>query len=150
MVVQSETDLNAVDTAGAVGAPNPPVSIPAVALRVLRLMRGHELKLSLAVVFAILAALLSLSPYLAVALALSEMMQPDVSQTALLTIGVLGAAGAGLEKICFGVATTLMEPKLAQRPALESAVQTFQMLEDSRMAADWVETSLASDIKVAK
>lgn len=107
MVVQSETDLNAVDTAGAVGAPNPPVSIPAVALRVLRLMRGHELKLSLAVVFAILAALLSLSPYLAVALALSEMMQPDVSQTALLTIGVLGAAGAGLEKICFGVATTL-------------------------------------------
>lgn len=83
------------------------VALWKVALRLLRMMQKRRRWLALSVTCATLSALLSLTPYIAVALALLELMAPAPDWRALQLIGLLGVAGVLLDKSLFGLATYL-------------------------------------------
>ncbi|MGX9393970.1 ABC transporter ATP-binding protein (plasmid) [Nitrobacteraceae bacterium UC4446_H13] len=83
------------------------VSIGAIALRLLRLMRRRRILLVLAIICATLAALCSLLPYLAVALALIEVAASTPDWTWILTIGIAAIVAVLVEKLLFGLATGL-------------------------------------------
>lgn len=83
------------------------VSLSAIALKLLGLMRRHKWLLSASVLCATLSALLSLTPYLAVALALIELVSTAPDWPWILMIGVVALAGVVAEKLLFGLATHL-------------------------------------------
>ncbi|MEM9724759.1 MAG: ABC transporter ATP-binding protein, partial [Pseudomonadota bacterium] len=82
-------------------------SIGPMARRLFDLMKRRRGMVLFSVLFAILAALLSLSPYLVVALTLAALLEPATDWGWIQTLGLLGLAGVALEKICFGLATYL-------------------------------------------
>lgn len=83
------------------------VSLGQVGLRLFRLMQRRRGILTLAIVCATLAALISLLPYLAVALTLIELLSPAPDWGWVLTVGLGAIAAAVAEKLLFGLATGL-------------------------------------------
>lgn len=75
--------------------------------RLLGLMRRGRVLLALAVGCGTLAALLSLSPYLAVALTLVELLEAAPDWTRIGVIGLMAAGGVLGEKLMFATATSL-------------------------------------------
>lgn len=93
--------------AGAGAAPARDDSIPRAAKRLLRLMAPYRFRLWLSVACAVLSAVLSLSPYVAVALVLADMAsgRPDWSFVLLTGAGAL--AGVLAQHALYGLATGL-------------------------------------------
>ena len=83
------------------------VSIGQVGLRLFGLMRRRRVLLALAIACATLAALISLFPYLAVALTLTELLSATPDWGWILTIGCGAIAAVIAEKLLFGLATGL-------------------------------------------
>jgi len=99
--------LNATPTEISAPAAPSQVSISAIAVRLLRLMARRKLLLSSSVVCATIAALLSLSPYLATAAVLVELLDPAPDWHRILMIGGAAVAAVIFEKVSFGLATSL-------------------------------------------
>lgn len=83
------------------------VSVGQVGLRLFALMRRRRVLLALAIACATLAALISLFPYLAVALTLTELLSATPDWGWILTIGCGAIAAVIAEKLLFGLATGL-------------------------------------------
>ncbi|MBL3570020.1 ATP-binding cassette domain-containing protein [Rhodovulum visakhapatnamense] len=106
------------DTAGGAGHPDGQtggrkggqadgVQLLPVALRLLALMRRRRGLLWLSVLCGTLAAILSLSPYLAIAYVLVNAVSASADWSAILLAGLAGMAGVLAEKLLFGLSTYL-------------------------------------------
>ncbi|BBF92024.1 HlyB/MsbA family ABC transporter [Blastochloris tepida] len=84
-----------------------PLSVPAVARRILALMTGGQLLLAGSAAAGTLAALLALAPYLAAALAFVELTSSSPDRDRLLLIGLAGVAGLIGCHAFFGLSTAL-------------------------------------------
>lgn len=83
------------------------IAIGPVALRLFKLMRRRRLRLALAISCGTLAALCSLLPYLAVALALVALIVPSPDWQWIVILGLAAIVAVIAEKLFFGLATGL-------------------------------------------
>lgn len=87
--------------------PSSNVELVPVAKRLIRLMTRYRSLLVLAIISGTAAAILSLSPYLATAIAILVLLEDPIPWSMLLWVGFGGMLGVALEKALFGWSTYL-------------------------------------------